>query len=164
MSYDSVVEPRDVKLKEVACARMLFVDTDAMGVVSHAAFVRYVELARIELFRPLLPLFAEASIDLPLTDLQVSYHAPGRFDDELHLLAGVTELTRARVIVQYRFERHDDSGVITSVSSAETRHAYLREGKAIRLPKTLVAEVEHRLELARTVGVVGRRASRHSEG
>jgi len=38
-------------LKPVATARILYADTDQMGIVYHASFFRYLELARINLLR-----------------------------------------------------------------------------------------------------------------
>ena len=44
-----VSQPNKAGMRLAAQARVLFADTDQMGVVYHASYLRYLELARVEL-------------------------------------------------------------------------------------------------------------------
>ncbi len=65
--------------------RVRFAETDAMGVVHHAAYLPYLESARVEwlrsLGRPYTRIRAEG-FDLAVIEVGVRYLAPLRFDEE----------------------------------------------------------------------------------
>lgn len=138
----------------VARVRVLFADTDAMGIVSHDAYLRYMELARVELLRatgPTLDSLRDLGFGLPVTDLAVAYRAPALYDDWLTLRARLVLLTRARCVFNYSFQvlaggrRGLDRDV--EIISGETRHALVTNGDPTRprlLPKNLFRQfVEH---------------------
>ncbi len=133
-------------LQRVAKARILFADTDKMGIVYHAAYFRYLELARVELVRSAGPPYAaleQQGLALPLVELGVRFARPGLYDDHISLYVGLSELTRVRVNFQYRVvvEPGDREGTEAPVEllTAETRHVCVsREtGKPERLPMPL---------------------------
>jgi len=84
--------------------RVRFADTDAMGIVHHAAYLPYLEEARVEYLRaighPYLEVRAEG-FDFAVLEATLSYLAPLRFDDvvDVHLL--VAESTRATFQIAY---------------------------------------------------------------
>ena len=71
--------------------RARFADTDAMGVVNHAAYLPYLEEARVEYLRaaghPYAAMRAEG-LELPVVELTVRYLRPVVFDEvvEVHLV------------------------------------------------------------------------------
>ncbi len=73
--------------------RVRFAETDAMAVVHHAAYLLYLEAARVEYLRafghPYDAIRAEG-LDFPVLEVRVSYRKPLRFDDliDVHVVVG----------------------------------------------------------------------------
>jgi acyl-CoA thioester hydrolase len=67
--------------------RVYYGDTDAIGIVYHANYLRFFEMARTESLRSIgveLPLLlSEYGIQFAVVDLAIQYHKPARLDDEL---------------------------------------------------------------------------------
>lgn len=133
-------------LRCVATARILYADTDKMGIVYHASYFRYLELARVELVRGAgLPytVMEVAGLALPLVEIGVSFSSPGLYDDRISVHAGLSLVTRVRVHFQYvvRVEPGDREGRPAEAGPvellrAETRHCCVRRdtGRPERLP------------------------------
>jgi acyl-CoA thioester hydrolase len=131
------------RLRAVAQARVLYADTDKMGIVYHASYLRYMELGRVEFIRASGMPYTEMEklgLALPLTDVAVQYLAPARYDDLLSIEVGLSLLTRVRVHFDYRFVVHDRRGQQEesplAILTAQSRHACVRvaEGRPERLP------------------------------
>jgi acyl-CoA thioester hydrolase len=133
-------------LRCVATARILYADTDKMGIVYHASYFRYLELSRVELVRGAgLPytVMEGAGLALPLVEIGVSFSSPGLYDDRISVYAGLSLVTRVRVHFQYvvRVEPGDREGRPAEAGPvellrAETRHCCVRRdtGRPARLP------------------------------
>ena len=73
--------------------RVRFAETDAMAVVHHAAYLLYLEAARVEYLRalghPYNAIRAEG-LDFPVLEIRVSYRKPLRFDElvDVHVVVG----------------------------------------------------------------------------
>ncbi|MDR0596492.1 MAG: acyl-CoA thioesterase, partial [Clostridiales Family XIII bacterium] len=66
--------------------RILYADTDAMGIVWHGNYVRFFEFGRTEALREIgFPYdeFESRGFMMPLYNVTVDYKRPARFDDEL---------------------------------------------------------------------------------
>ncbi len=76
--------------------RVYWEDTDAGGVVYHAAYLRFLERARTEWLRACgvgqARVRAEHGVLFVVADMQVKFLAPARLDDELR--ADITAFTR----------------------------------------------------------------------
>jgi tol-pal system-associated acyl-CoA thioesterase len=87
-------------------------DTDQGGVVHHAAYLRYMEAARVELLRArgidYRRFEQEIGKGLPVAEVRVRYKKPARFDDELSVETTVGELNRAKLRFDYRIWRGDE--------------------------------------------------------
>lgn len=137
-------------LRCVATARILYADTDKMGIVYHASYFRYLELARVELVRGAgLPytVMEEAGLALPLVEIGVSFSSPGLYDDRISVHAGLSLVTQVRVCFQYvvRVEPGDRQGRPAEAGPvellrAETRHCCVRRdtGRPARMPALMV--------------------------
>ncbi len=106
-----------------------------MGVVHHAAYLPWLEVARVEYLRaaghPYTAL-RKAGIDLPVVEVAVSYRRPVRFDDEVdvHLMAAAH---RATLEITYLLEVDGDT-----VATAVTIHAVVGpDGRPVRAPAWL---------------------------
>lgn len=131
-------------LEPVATARVLYADTDKMGIVYHGSYLRYLEMARVEFIRqtgvPYVELEDEG-LALPLTELAVRYLAPGRYDDRMTLEVGLSMVTSVRVHFDYRVRvlAGDRRGLDQDLDLllAQTRHACVRvdDGRPQVLPE-----------------------------
>jgi len=151
MSVSLLADVERSRLRVTARCRVLFADTDKMGVVYHASYLRYLEHARVELCRDTglaIPTFEPRGLGLPLTELAVRYRAPAKYDDLMSIHTGVSLLTPARLHFQYLVTlepgAREGLGEAIEVLWAETRHACIRlaDGRPERLPADVVALLE----------------------
>ena len=87
-----------------AQVRVIYGDTDRMGIVYHGTYLRYMEHARVEFMRRLGMVYAKMErrgFGLPVVDLGVSYLAPARYDDVVSAYVGVQRLGMARLDFAY---------------------------------------------------------------
>lgn len=128
--------------------RVIYADTDQMGVVYHGTYARYLEAARVEFMRDAGQTYADveaAGYALPLTDLQISYLSPARYDDILSVMVGVVEIGYARLILGYHVlvAPGDRKGLEQplTIGFAETCHCCIAraDGRPARFPGPLRA-------------------------
>jgi acyl-CoA thioester hydrolase len=127
----------------MARVRVLYADTDQLGIVYHASYLRYMELGRVELIRGAgLPYTRMESqgLALPLTEINVRYRSPALYDDQMTICVGLGLVSRVRVHFDYRIvvAAGDREGLAADVEilTAQTRHACVaREtGRPARMP------------------------------
>ena len=118
-----------------AKVRVIYGDTDQMGVVYYANYFRYFELARSEFFRSRGGSYRELEKDgklLPVVEASCAYRAPARYDDVLVVKASVSELRGASLTFTYEVRRDADGEVLCT---GQTKHACIRrDGKPTRIP------------------------------
>lgn len=120
--------------------RVRFAETDAMGVAHHAAYLPYLETARVEYLRSLGHPYRELrdrdGIEFAVVGVVIRYHAPLRFDDVFSVSCALAERARGTFSLDYKVEL---DGAL--VLSGRTRHAVLdREtGAPQRLPAWLAS-------------------------
>lgn len=115
--------------------RVRFVETDAMGVVHHANYLRWFEMGRVAYLKEadvyLNPLMEEGIV-FPITDVSCKYRASGRFDDEIVIETTAEAITPVKMIFNYTVRRLTDGAVL---ATGRTQNVFTnREGKIIRLP------------------------------
>jgi acyl-CoA thioester hydrolase len=121
--------------------RVRFHETDAMGVVHHASYLRYLEDARVDflrqLGRPYSTLRDVDGIEFAVIGIQLAYHAPLRFDELFEVHAGIGSVRRASFTIEYLVERDG-----LAVLAGHTRHATLEISthRATRVPGWLAEE------------------------
>jgi len=113
--------------------RVRFGETDLMGIVHHASYVSYMEVARIEWLRRRGVTYADWAahgVHLPVVELSMRYRAPARFDDELDIHTSLTEVGAASVRFSYSLVRAADALLCTEGSTRlaciDARHALQR--------------------------------------
>lgn len=118
--------------------RVRFAETDAMGVAHHAAYLPWLESARVEYLRALGHPYRELrdrdGLEFAVVGIDLRYHAPLRFDDEFTVGCTLAERGRATFSLAYRVEL----GTLL-VLGGRTRHAVLDRatGTPRRLPQWL---------------------------
>jgi acyl-CoA thioester hydrolase len=119
--------------------RVIYGDTDQMGVVYYANYLRYFEHARNEYLRErggTYRALEEAGLILPVVEVLAHYRLPARYDDLLLIDTEISALSRVRLTFSYRIHRQGEAEVLCS---GHTVHACLTTaGKPTRLPEHLV--------------------------
>ena len=88
--------------------RVRYAETDAAGVVYHANYLVYFEVARVELLRSLgLPITAVESrgLVLPVVEARLKYVRPARLDDLLEVSLSIQSVGPASFTCAYEIER-----------------------------------------------------------
>lgn len=96
---------------KICSVRVLYMDTDQMGVVNHAVALRWFEVARAEWFRQRGQTYRQLEEDgvmLPVYQLAVRYRAPARYDDVLDLHARLDPPGAVRLTFHYKVVRATD--------------------------------------------------------
>jgi acyl-CoA thioester hydrolase len=113
--------------------RVPFYDTDAMRIVHHANFVRYLELARLRFLEEHLQpysAFVAQGLHFAVTRCEVDFLSPARFDDALVIRCWLTWARGASLGIAYRVER--DGALL---AGAATEHAMVDDaGRPMRIP------------------------------
>ena len=134
MTPPGAAEPRtDVSL------RVRYAETDQMGVVYHANYFAWFEVARCELIRrsgsSYRDLEREDGVALPVIEARCQYLQPGRYDDELVVQVTGQQVSRARLAFDYEVVRSADMAVL---ARGRTVHAAInRRGRPCRLPERI---------------------------
>jgi acyl-CoA thioester hydrolase len=118
--------------------RVLYGDTDQMGIVYYGNYLRFFEGARNEWIRSHGLSYAQIEsrgIMLPVMDVAVRYHRPARYDDLLEIPVAVTH-TRVRIRFDYVVHR---TGEKAALCSGHSVHACVnKDGRPTRAPDWLV--------------------------
>ncbi len=116
--------------------RTRFAETDAMAIVHHAAYLPYLEEARIAWMRSLDLPYAERRTtdgDVAVLEVQVSYRRPLRFDDVVAVHVRLAGGSRAWFALDYLLVVGDEVR-----ATAVTVHAHVDErGRPRRQPEWL---------------------------
>ena len=115
--------------------RVKFYDTDVMGVVHHANYIRWFETGRVEFLRVLgidLNEMMNDGILFPIVEVGAKFHAPARFDDELEILTTAEALTRAKMQFRYEIRRLGEEKILAEGNST---NVFTSGGKICRLPE-----------------------------
>ena len=115
--------------------RVIYGDTDTMGIVYHANYLRWFEIGRTELFRHLGLPYREIEakgLMLPVSEVKCKYHTPARYDDVLVIRATLNTGFRAGMQFDYTITS-EDGGIIHT--TGYSRHAFVDgQGKVVRPP------------------------------
>ena len=102
--------------------RVIYGDTDAMGVAYHANYLRWFEIGRTELIRDLG--FSYSQIEkypvwLPITHAHVEYKKPAVYDDVILVSSHIAELGFASMLLNYEITNKESGELLVS---GYTRH------------------------------------------
>jgi acyl-CoA thioester hydrolase len=121
--------------------RVIYGDTDQMGVVYYANYLRYFEAGRNEFIRARGLRYRDFEdrfgLRLPVVEAQVSYRVPARYDDLITVETSLAEVRRASARFGYRIVRDGEV-----VATGHTLHACVDlEGRVQRMPAELLARL-----------------------
>src|SRR5690349_10845041 len=116
--------------------RVIFGDTDQMGVVYYANYLRYFEGARADYWRALGRSYQDledAGVALPVVEAHCAYKKPARYEDLLEIDVEIGEVRAASLRFVYRVYRGTEL-----LAEGWTRHAVIgRDGRPKPMPDTL---------------------------
>ncbi|MSP39263.1 MAG: acyl-CoA thioesterase [Deltaproteobacteria bacterium] len=123
--------------------RVIYGDTDQMGIVYYANYLRWFERGRSEFLRQVgLPygMIEEQGFHFPVTEVSCRYAISARYDDIVLIETELNELGRASLTFNYRIFRHSNNDLLASGS---TKHACIaHSGKVSRIPKILIEALQ----------------------
>ena len=123
--------------------RVLYRDTDKMGVVYHANYIVFYEAARNEMFRAIgLPytLLEQMNIAMPIVEVESKYKAPAYYDDLLTVRATVKELPEVRAVVEY--EVFNEAGTVINTGKTVLGYVNMERKRPCRAPKEFIDELQ----------------------
>jgi acyl-CoA thioester hydrolase len=123
----------------VAKLRVLYADTDQMGVVNNVVYLRWFEVGRAEWLRqhgtPYKELEALGHM-LPVVEAHLRYRAPAKYDEIVEVHGGPIEVRAASLKFSYQLKREHDGALLCE---GWTTHACISpDGKVKRLPEELL--------------------------
>lgn len=108
----------DFIFKSNTSLRVRYGETDQMGYCYYGNYAQYFEVGRVEALRGLgmsYKSLEESGFMLPVSDYQVKYIRPARYDDELTITTYIVELKGVRLIFNY--EIHNEEKELISTAS-----------------------------------------------
>ena len=118
--------------------RVIYGDTDRMGVAYYANYLRWFEAGRNELIRARGLTYREVEerfqLMLPVAEAHVAYRSPARYDDLVGVETSLDEVRRASVRFAYRIVRGTEV-----LATGHTVHACTGpDGRVRRMPEELL--------------------------
>lgn len=127
--------------------RVLYRDTDKMGVVYHANYIVYYEAARNEMFRSIGLPYTELeamNIVMPIVEVESKYKAPAYYDDLLTVRATIKELPEVRAIVEY--EIFNEAGTLINTGKTVLGYVNTERMRPCRAPQKFIDELQKYFE------------------
>ena len=116
--------------------RVIFGDTDQMGVVYYGNYMRFFEASRASFLRSFGKSHADLDawgVALPVVEAHCRYRRPAHYEDVLGVDVRVSELRAASLWFAYEIHRGDER-----IADGTTRHAVLgNDGRLRALPPAL---------------------------
>lgn len=122
--------------------RVIYADTDAMGIVYHTNYIKWFEIGRTELLRSIGLVYAQIEsqgYNLPLTEVYCHYLLPARYDQIIVVETVLEYLKRASMKFNYTiWNEHKEKALVEgyTVHACTNNH-----GKIIRIPPVIIDRI-----------------------
>jgi acyl-CoA thioester hydrolase len=124
--------------------RVIFGDTDQMGVVYYGNYMRYFESARAAYWRALGRTYQDLvdwDVAMPVVEAHCNYKMPAKYEDVLAVEIEVIELRGASLRFGYRITKGTPAVL---VAEGHTRHAIVgSSGRPKALPEQLRSAIRY---------------------
>lgn len=131
------------RITNVTSYRVIYGDTDQMGVVYYANYLRWFEKGRSEFLRQIgLPysMIEQQGYHFPVVEVSCRYAQSARYDDDIRIETELMEVGRAALSFSYRILRETDGCLL---ATGMTRHASIdNAGRITRIPKIFLDAVK----------------------
>ena len=118
--------------------RVQYYETDQMGVVHHSNYIRYFEVGRTELIRRLGMSYKDledSGTVMPITNVEVRYFYPARYDELLRVKIVVKEMPKVRMVFFY--EIYNEEGKLLADGSTTLAFLNKETGRPQRCPEVM---------------------------
>ncbi|MFV8226631.1 acyl-CoA thioesterase [Christiangramia aquimixticola] len=123
--------------------KVRYAETDQMGVVHHGNYPQYLEIGRLSWLDSLgisYKSMEEQGIMLPVFELNLKYHKPITFDENIRLETRLREKPNVKIIFDYSLYNEQDELVTTAYSVLVFMDSKSR--KPIRCPKYILDKLD----------------------
>jgi acyl-CoA thioester hydrolase len=118
--------------------RVLYIDTDLLGIVNNANYFRIFEQARGDYLRERGMPYSEIEargIRSPLTEAWAHFYQPFHYDDYIRLESWISSIKKASFVFDYRLYNGEEQSCRVA---GRTLHAILNlDNKVVKLPEWL---------------------------
>ena len=101
--------------------RVNYSETDQMGVVYHARYLVWLDIARTEHLRQSGMSYRqleETGLRLAVSEVSIRYRQPARYDDRIRIRCWLRDVASRRVDFGYLVENADDGRLLATASTA----------------------------------------------
>ncbi len=98
-----------------------YAETDCMGVVHHATYPIWFEVARTDYIKAVGMSYSDMEkngVMLPVTGITCKYHQPAKYDDKLVIEARISRFTPARIEFYYTVKHKGEDAVLCEGTSS----------------------------------------------
>ena len=128
-------------LTHTANINVRYAETDGMGVVYHANYLPWFEVARTELLKNHDLRYRDFETQgylIPVLEASLKYHRPAKYDDDIAVTATIREKPGIRIRIEYEIRRGEERLV-----TGHTLHTFIdRTGRPVRPPETFVKKMQ----------------------
>ena len=120
--------------------RVNYSESDQMGLVYHANYLVWLDVARCEHLRQAGLSYKELEargVFLTVTDVRIRYRRPARYDDQVRVRCWVRDAGSRRVIFGYAVEREDSDDLLATAEVSLV--AVSRDHQVTRIPEHVSA-------------------------
>ncbi len=114
--------------------RVIYGDTDQMGVSYYANYLKWFEMGRNDFMRKVGTPYTsieKSGLMFPVIEVSCRYHRPARYDDEVVIETSLTDLAPVSLTFSYRLLREGDDQLL---ATGWTKHACVdREGQITKM-------------------------------
>ena len=126
--------------------RVIYADTDQMGVVYYTRYFEFFERGRTELLRDLGSPYTEMEregVGLPVVEAHCEYKKGPHYDDVIVVKSMITDVPRSTIRIDYELYNESER---TLFATGYTIHCFLnREGRPMKAPKAFVELIRKNL-------------------
>jgi acyl-CoA thioester hydrolase len=136
-------------MKNILEQKVYYADTDAYGVVWHGAYLRWLEMGRVELCEDMgydLVMLKENNIVLPVVNINVRYKSSAKLNDELIIETSVQKFNSLSVTFDQKILNKETGKIF--VEAVVDVVAINNDGKLYRrMPQILVNAFEEAIKV-----------------
>lgn len=121
--------------------RIIYADTDQMGIVYHANYLKFFEIGRTELLRNLgIPykVCEEKGIMLPVKEVFIDYKQSAKYDDIIIVSSYVAKLKNVSLKINYEIHEKQSGKLLTL---GYTLHPFVNKDGKVAVPSEDIFQI-----------------------
>lgn len=116
-----------------------YYETDQMGIIHHANYIRWMEEARIDILDQIgypYRRFEEMGYISPVLHAECEYKKSVKFDDEIKIIVSFQEFGKLKFTLRYDIYNMSEGGCLSAYGT--TRHCFLnKDGRPVMMNKEM---------------------------